>query len=239
MKNYNMDLYKFEYNGQYQFKDGPGVYAIVNLLNNKKYIGSTNSLRKRFRQHFNDLSKQKHANTILQKAFNKYGFKHFGFIILERCENIISTLLNIEQKYIDELGDYNICKEAGTTRGVNHTHKPMSEEGRKKVAEANRNRVWSKESLLKKSESAKKCEHNVKQRKAVLQFDLNDNLVAEYESVSAAGEATGRPNGRVSVKDCCNGRRMTAYNYKWKYKNDIQNGEQQSDYCQSNIRFAA
>lgn len=234
-----MDMYKFEHNGQYQFEDSPGVYAIVNLLNNKKYIGSTYSLRKRFRQHFNDLCKQKHPNIILQRAYNKYGYKHFGFIILERCENVVSTLLNIEQKYIDELGDYNICKEAGTTRGVSHVQPPMSEEGRKKVAEANRLRVWSKESLLKKSESAKKCEYNLKQRKAVLQFDLNDNFIAEYESVSAAGAATGRSNGRVSVKDCCKGRRMTAYNYKWRYKDDIQNGEQQSGCCQNNIRFAA
>lgn len=221
-----MDLYKFEHNGQYQFQDGPGVYAIINLLNNKKYIGSTCSLRKRFRQHFNNLNKQKHSNIILQRAYNKYGSKHFGFIILERCENVVSTLLNIEQKYINEFGDYNICKEAGTTRGVLHVQPPMSEEGRKKIAESNRLRVWSKESLLKKSESAKKCEHNLKQRKAVLQFDLNNNFITEYESVSAAGNAIGRRNGRISIKDCCRGRRKTAYNYKWRYKYDIQNGQQ-------------
>ena len=234
-----MDIFKFEHNGQYQFKDSSGVYAIVNLLNNKKYIGSTHSLRKRFRQHFNDLVKQKHPNIILQRAFNKYGYKHFGFIILERCEDIASTLLSIEQKYIDECGDYNICKEAGTTRGVTHKQPPMSAEGRQKIAEANRRRKWSTESLLKKSESAKRCEHNIKQRKAVLQFDLNGNFIAEYESVSAAGAATGKPNGRIAVKDCCKGRNMTAYNYKWRYKDDIQNGEQQSSCCQNNIRFAA
>lgn len=234
-----MDIFKFEHNGQYQFEDGPGVYAIVNTLNNKKYIGSTYSLRKRFRQHFNDLQKQKHPNIILQRAFDKYGHKHFGFIVLERCENIVSTLLYIEQKYIDECGDYNICKEAGTTRGVPHKQPPMSEEGRRKIADANRRRKWSAESLLKKSESAKRCEYNVKQRKAVLQFDLDGNFIAEYESVSAAGKSTGKPNGRTSVKDCCNGRRMTAYNYKWRYKDDIQNGEQQSGCCENHIRFAA
>lgn len=234
-----MDLYEFKHGGQYQFQDSPGVYAIVNLLNNKKYIGSTHSLRKRFRQHFNDLCKQKHPNIILQRAYNKYGSKHFGFIILERCEDIVSTLLEIEQKYIDEFGDYNICKEAGTTRGVVHIQPSMSKEGRKKIAEANRKRVWSKESLQKKSESAKNCEYNIKQRKAVLQFDLDNNFIAEYESVSAAGNATGHPNGRTSIKDCCKGRRMTAYNYKWRYKNDIQNGKQQSSCCENNIGFAA
>lgn len=35
----------------YNLEDGSGVYAIVNSLDNKKYIGSTGTLRKRFRQH--------------------------------------------------------------------------------------------------------------------------------------------------------------------------------------------
>nr|DAU06974.1 MAG TPA: intron associated endonuclease [Caudoviricetes sp.] len=67
------DLFEFKKDGQYQFEDTPGVYAIVNLLNNKKYIGSSSSIRRRYRQHFNELSNDKHANPILQKAFNKYG----------------------------------------------------------------------------------------------------------------------------------------------------------------------
>jgi hypothetical protein len=33
----------------YNLDDGSGIYAIVNSLNNKKYIGSTGTLRKRFR----------------------------------------------------------------------------------------------------------------------------------------------------------------------------------------------
>lgn len=36
----------------YNLDDGSGIYAIVNSLNNKKYIGSTGTLRKRFRQHY-------------------------------------------------------------------------------------------------------------------------------------------------------------------------------------------
>lgn len=39
----------------YNLEDGSGVYAIVNSLDNKKYIGSTGTLRKRFRQHYSAL----------------------------------------------------------------------------------------------------------------------------------------------------------------------------------------
>jgi hypothetical protein len=51
----------------------------------------------------------------------------FYFVVLERCENIADTLLLIEQKYIDELGDYNICTEAGKLTGVSPKGHPLSE----------------------------------------------------------------------------------------------------------------
>lgn len=234
-----MVIHEFKHNGQYQFKDGPGVYAIVNLLNNKKYIGSTRKLRKRFRQHFNDLYKGTHVNSILQRAYNKYGAEHFGFVVLERCDDVVETLLYIEQKYIDDFGDYNICKEAGTTRGVLHKKVVVSEKTKMAIAEANRKRVWSAESLKKKSDWMKNSEIVAKTRKKVVQFDLVGNFVAEYPSVTDAGKSTGARNGRISIKDCCHGRRRTAYNFIWRFKDDIQNGQQQIGYCENNIGLAA
>lgn len=56
----------------YNLDDGSGIYAIVNSLNNKKYIGSTGTLRKRFRQHYTALSSNQHANCHLQNAVNQY-----------------------------------------------------------------------------------------------------------------------------------------------------------------------
>lgn len=77
----------------YNLEDGSGVYAIVNSLDNKKYIGSTGTLRKRFRQHYSALIKGEHVNCYLQRAVNKFGIDKFYFIVLERCENITDTLL--------------------------------------------------------------------------------------------------------------------------------------------------
>lgn len=70
MKESNHDMF---FGSWYNLQDGSGIYAIVNSLDNKKYIGSTGTLRKRFRQHYAALVKGTHANCHLQRAVNKYG----------------------------------------------------------------------------------------------------------------------------------------------------------------------
>jgi predicted GIY-YIG superfamily endonuclease len=92
--------FKFYYFGHIQISENvSGIYAIVNTLNNKKYIGSSENLRKRYRQHFNNLNKNKHVNTHLQRAYNKYGASVFEFWILEECENIRDTLITKECRH--------------------------------------------------------------------------------------------------------------------------------------------
>ena len=211
-------MFKFKYNGQYQFSDSAGVYAILNTLNNKKYVGSSSSIRRGYRQHYNDLVKGKHSNIILQRAFDKYGKNHFKFIILEKCEDIKDTLMAIEQKYIDSDGDYNICKVAGKTTGVHNTGHVISDQHKKIIAESNKNRVWSEQSLTKKSDSAKNSDKL--HRKAVLQYDLNGNFIKEFRSLADAALSLGNINRRVNIKRCCQNKQNVAYNYIWRFKND-------------------
>lgn len=216
--------YEFKYYGQYQFKNCSGIYAIVNLLNNKKYVGHASDMRRRYRQHYNDLVKQKHANNILQRAFNKYGERHFSFWILEKCENVKDTLLMIEQKYIDECGDYNIATLATGGCGKHAKGHYISKEQRKIIAEANRKRIWSKESLKKKSEYMLNSDQVIKQRKKVLQYSLDGTLINEFQSIMDAAKFLGNVNSRVSIKRCCQKKQKTAYNFIWRFKNDIQDG---------------
>lgn len=51
--------------------------------------------------------------------------------------------------------------------------------------------------------------------KAVLQYDLDGNLVEEYSSIKEACDVTGANNG--SVCSACKGRRKTANGFVWKY----------------------
>ncbi len=60
-----------------------GVYAIVNLVEGKQYVGSSKDLRRRWRDHWNELQSNKHSNAHLQRAFNKYGEAAFEFRILQ------------------------------------------------------------------------------------------------------------------------------------------------------------
>lgn len=89
-----------------------GIYMIKNILNDHKYIGSTNNFKRRLTRHRTELRKNKHHSLYLQRAYNKYGEDKFVIIILEKCEPIKDTLLFLEQKYLDLNPEYNVEKIA-------------------------------------------------------------------------------------------------------------------------------
>ena len=60
-----------------------GIYKIRNLINNKIYIGSTINFRQRWYTHKTLLTNNKHPNSHLQNAWNKYGPANFVFEIME------------------------------------------------------------------------------------------------------------------------------------------------------------
>lgn len=76
-----------------------GLYKIVNKANGKFYIGSSDNINRRFSRHLLDLSKDRHDNEHLQKAWKKYGKEAFVFEIYKSCEPL--NLLEEEQKELD------------------------------------------------------------------------------------------------------------------------------------------
>lgn len=65
---------------QYRYRQSSIVYAIRNQLNNKVYVGSTNSAGLRFHNH---LISGTPSNPNLQSDIMKYGLNHFVVYILE------------------------------------------------------------------------------------------------------------------------------------------------------------
>jgi len=63
-----------------------GIYKIINVVNNKFYIGSSVDLRKRKSKHFSELRHNKHNNKHLQRAWDKYGEASFVFVVVEELD---------------------------------------------------------------------------------------------------------------------------------------------------------
>jgi group I intron endonuclease len=80
-----------------------GIYKITNLINGKTYIGQTDRLNYREREHFYRLENNTHHNEHLQRAFLKYGKNNFKFEIIEETED----LDNREIFWINEHGGIN------------------------------------------------------------------------------------------------------------------------------------
>lgn len=79
-----------------------GIYQILNIVNNKRYIGSSVNIIKRFKQHLTELKCNRHTNIRLSRAWIKYGQDSFKFEIVEECEE--DSLIEREEFYINLYG---------------------------------------------------------------------------------------------------------------------------------------
>jgi group I intron endonuclease len=76
-----------------------GIYKIINKIDGKYYVGSSQNIQYRWTERKRQLNNNCHHNDFLQRAWNKYGSNSFDFIVLESTD-IDKTLL-VEQKYLD------------------------------------------------------------------------------------------------------------------------------------------
>lgn len=196
----NMDEQNFKFNYVFQGQDctlSTGVYKIT--IQNHVYIGSAAiSFRKRWRQHQLDFIRDIHHSRFAQNAFNKYGIATFE--IMELCPR--ELCLEREQWWIDTLKpDLNIQKIADSALGVKRT-----EETKRKCREAHLGKRLSEEAIAKRT---------AKQVKTIYQYDLDGNLIKEWDSVKQAGEALGI--NRPSISNCLKGRYKSAGGFIWRY----------------------
>jgi hypothetical protein len=122
-----------------------GIYLIHNTVSNKSYIGSAKNIYRRIFgkssvSHLKSLSENRHHNTHLQSAYNKYGVSAFTFDVLEVCDK--QKLIEREQFFLDTLlcakdkkqfadKAYNICPIAGSCLG-----RSLSDITKEKIAKA-------------------------------------------------------------------------------------------------------
>lgn len=208
-----------------------GIYKIINIINNKIYVGSSINMYQRIHHHVSELKRQKHCSPYLQKVFNKYKLENLNFEIIEYCDK--EDLINREQYYIDNLKpDYNICKIAGSLLGVKKSEasklkQSLSMMGKKQSVEHVLKRIKNRKVTKPKFNYLGKCsikgykrskesiEKQIsKRQRAILQLDINNNLINEFISIKEA---------EAFVKDrqiwhYCNNKRKDLKGYIWKYK---------------------
>lgn len=126
------------------------IYRILCTVNNKSYVGCTKNVF-REKQHLKELQRGAHY-TILQNDFDTYGESSFIVETLEECESHIS---NEREKYwishFDSRNNgYNLTEDGNGhfQKGGKHT-----EDTKKKISEANKNKIVTEETRKKISES--------------------------------------------------------------------------------------
>lgn len=186
-----------------------GIYMICNILNNHKYIGSTNDFKRRLMKHRSELRKNKHHSTPLQRAFNKYGEDKFSITILEVCEPIHDTLIMLEQKYLDLSPEYNKVDQyslAGISKCCN---------GRLTKTEGY---LWKYTTDTRSIYQV--CKHKKPNGIKVDKLDLKGNYICTYNNMVEAAIDCGSIKNRSAINRVCRGQKRTAFGFKWKYNYD-------------------
>ena len=76
-----------------------GIYKLVNTATGQCYVGQSQRIQKRIKEHFRLLRHKKHPNSHLQRAYNKYGPECFKGEIEVECRDL-EELDRLEESFL-------------------------------------------------------------------------------------------------------------------------------------------
>ena len=141
-----------------------GIYKIINIKNNKFYVGSAVNFSRRKTRHFSELRNNKHNNKHLQAAWDKYGENAFIFAIVEEVTDK-HALLAAENVWLREHVGKDYCYNIGVnatapmlgksgnlspTWGMKHTN-----QAKQKITKALKTQIQTEETKAKRRASMK------------------------------------------------------------------------------------
>lgn len=149
------------------------IYSITNEINGKSYIGKTNDLVRRWKEHCYG----KGNTSILNKAIKKYGLEHFVFDIVaqipfDSVEELNDVLKQLEVYYIGIYDTFNGGYNA-TIGGDGISYYHHSEDTKKKMSESQKGRIFTEEHKAKCGLAFKGHHHTKEARESIRQALLN------------------------------------------------------------------
>ena len=220
-----------------------GIYKIENLNNHKIYIGQSIEIEKRLIAHKNSKD-----NFVIHRAIQKYGVENFSFEIIEECSkeelddkecfwiSHFNSLIPFGYNMVEGgsngaalakripvyqydfngklIASYLGINEAGRINNISGTH--ISECCRN-LRQSAGGYFWSfsdKENFSKKDiKDHRGCK--------IIQYDMQGNELARYNSAKEAAEAT---NGSApAITKACRGKSKSSNGFQWHYDIDNQN----------------
>ncbi len=208
------------YNGTYC------VYAHINKINGKIYIGQTKHGDNPNRRWENG-GAYKHSQHFYS-AIQKYGWDNFEHEIIAR-HLTLDEANKFESLLIQKLDSTNPLKGYNIESGGKNS--AMSDETRQKISRAHKGKKKSPEAIAKSREARKglKLREETKQKiglshkgakhwnaKSVNQYDLKTGeLIKQWEYIYQIEEELGYSNSEIS--SCCKGKLKSAKGYLWTY----------------------
>lgn len=228
----------------------PGIYAILNIDNEKIYIGSSKRLGHRKNCHWSELKAGEHASRYLQRAFNKSP-KSFRFIVIELTS--VQNLIKREQFWIDhfESADsrfgYNLCPIANSCAGIKRSPEfiervasklrgiKRSDAFKAKLSAAFKNRKrnpWSPQqryrmSLIKKGhvntrEQIERQSASMRANESIRKPVIQFSLNGDrIKYFGSVLDAENQFRKRSNIHSVCSGKRRSAFGFLWRYASEV------------------
>ncbi len=202
------------------------IYKIINKKNGKMYIGKTNfNIEKRWKEHCSDYIRRKSENRPLYSAINKYGVDMFTIDTIEKVSEEKSS--SREKYWIEYYGTFKdgynatLGGDGGSYIDYDLVVKLYRKyRGQTEVAEIMGISIDSVGYILDARGVNKLTGNEVvieRHSKAVLQLTKDGEPLKVFPSISDAGRALGNLKKSCHIGKVCNGKRKTAYGFKWEF----------------------
>jgi len=200
---------------------------ITNKIDGKKYIGQTieKDINERWKGHFKKSSNCRY----LKNALDKYGKDNFHFSIICICFD--SDCDKYENDYMKKYNTivpngYNL-REAGNNGNHNQETKnkiansvtlyysKFTDEEKLKYKEKYTGINGSMFGKTHTEESKEKMRNNIKNKKKINCYNLENELICTFRSIMEASRVSGGDSSNIS--SCCNGKTKTCKGFIWKF----------------------